>query len=179
MAQYRDRALAAARAGRTVAVAVTFTITSANITIRDTLKWRGGESAMTHLLLTMTLKSLPVGDAAGWPELRTAAESDARHFSCHRRGGVYAQPANLDVEKLVRHENIASRAGDTKFVLFTRNAPEAARAVLRDQLHRLTTIMRGTLGCSRNRATEPMGTWWSGDTPIPVSFVKLPEPLDV
>ena len=112
MAQCRDRALAAARAGRTVAVAVTFTITSANITIRDTLKWRDGESAITHLLLTMTLKSLPVGDAAGWPELHTAAESDARHFSCHKRGGVYAQPANLDVEKLVRHENIASRAGE-------------------------------------------------------------------
>ena len=114
---------------------------------------------MTHLLLTLTPNFLPVGDAAGWPELHTAAESAARHFSCHKRGGIYVQPANLDVNKLVRHENIASRAGDTKFVHFTRNAPEAARAVPRGQLHRLTTIMRGTLAYSRNRATEPMGTW--------------------
>ena len=39
---------------------------------------------------------------AGTPELRTAAESDVRHFSCHKRGGAYVQPANLDVDKLVR-----------------------------------------------------------------------------
>ena len=39
------------------------------------------------------------------------------------------------------HENLASRAGDTKSVLFTRDAPEAPRAVPRDQLHRLTTAM--------------------------------------
>ena len=58
-----------------------------------------------------------------------------------------------------------------------RDAPEVARAVLRDQLHRLTMIMRGTLSYSRNRATEPMGEWWSGDTPIPISFVELPETL--
>ena len=24
-----------------------------------------------------------------------------------------------------------------------------------------------------------MGTWWSGDTPIPISFVELPDTLDV
>ena len=172
-------ALAAARAGRTVVVAVTFTKTSANKAIRDTSKWRDGESAMTHLFLTLTPKSLPVGDAKGWPELRTTAESDARRFSCHKRGGVYVQPANLDADKIVRHEDIASWAGDTKFVLFTRDAPVVARAVLRDQLHRPTTIMRGTLAYSRNRATELMGTWWSGDTPIPISFVELPDTLDV
>ena len=172
-------ALAAASAGRTVVVAVTFTKTSTNKAIRDTLKWWDGESAMAHLLLTLTPKSLPVGDAKGWPELRTAAESDARRLSCHKRGGVYVQPANLDADKIVRHEDIASWAGDTKFVLFTRDAPEVARAVPRDQLHRPTTIMRGTLAYSRNRATEPMGTWWSGDTPIPISFVELPDTLDV
>ena len=70
---------------------------------------------MTHLLLTLTPNFLPVGDVAGWPELHTAAESAARHFTCHKRGGIYVQPANLDVNKLVRHENIASRAGDTKW----------------------------------------------------------------
>ena len=71
------------------------------------------------------------------------------------------------------------RAGwvDAKFVLFTRDAPEAARAVLRDQLYRLTTIMRGTLAYSRNRAIEPMGTWWSGDTPIPISFWNVVQSL--
>ena len=91
----------------------------------------------------------------------------------------HVQPANLDADKIVRHEDIASWAGDTKFVLFARDAPEVARAVPRDQLHRLTTIMRGTLAYFRNRATEPMGTWWSGDTPIPISFVELPDTLDV
>ena len=44
---------------------------------------------MAHLLLALTPKSLPVGDAAGGAELHTAAKSDARHFSCHKRGGVY------------------------------------------------------------------------------------------
>ena len=134
---------------------------------------------MAHLFLTLTPKSLPVGDAKGWPESRTAAESDARRFSCNKRGGAYVQPANLDADKIVRHEDIASWAGDTKFVLFTRDAPEVARAVPRDRLHRFATIIRGTLAYSRNRATEPMGTWWSGDTPIPISFTELPGTLDV
>ena len=154
-------ALATACAGRTVVVAVTFTKTSANKAIRNTLNWRDGQSVMAHLLLTLTPKSLPVGDAKGWSELRTAAATDIRRFSCHKRGGVYVQPANLDAGKIVRHEDIASWAGDTKFVIFTRDAAEMARVVPRDQLHRLTTIMRGTLTYSRNRATEPMGSWWS------------------
>ena len=93
---------------------------------------------------------------------------------------MYVQPTNLDAGKLVRREDIAPWAGDTKFVLFARDTPGVARAVPRDQLHRrLTTIMRGTLAYSRNRATEPMGIWWSGDTPIPISSVELPDTLDV
>ena len=114
MAKHRDRDTGGSANGPYGRGGVTFTTMSANKAIHDTLRWWDGESAMAHLLLTLTPNSLPVGDAAGWPEFQTAAESAARHFACHKRGGVYVQPANLDVNKLVRHENIAPRPNAPK-----------------------------------------------------------------
>ena len=70
----------------------------------------------------------------------------------------------------VTRTDIATWAGDTKFVLFPRDAPVVARAVPRDQLHRLTTIMRGTLAYSRNRATKPM---WGRGGRMPRRFPSL------
>ena len=168
---------AAREHGRTVVLAVTFTRTVPNRDIRLLLSREAQDLA--HLATSLTPSLLPVGDATGWPEPHSTEDSSPPAYSAHLRHGVYVQPATLDRDNTIRHELMASRAGDTKFILFSPNATRSAQMVPLARLHALTAILRGVSILPKHEPHSPMGMWWAGAVGRPLIITDLPHHLDV
>ena len=84
----------------------------------------------------------------------------------------------MDTQRIPRHQNIAAWSKDKKVIFFAEHAPAKALAVTVDRIHRLTTILRGTLILPRAAPHSPMGIWWAADTPRPLSHQDLPASLN-
>ena len=145
-ARFFRKCYATTAAGRTAVLVGGFRDRPSNRRIRRILSQTapaGGRDAM--LLLTFPSGSFPAGTALGWPEPPEDDKQEHAKFSQHMCFGVPTQPVGMDARQVNRHANLAKHPCNTRIVLFSPRPSARVAAITPARIHRLTSVLHGTL----------------------------------
>ena len=119
--------------------------------------------------------TFPAGTVRGWPESPDDDHHQHNQFSLHERFGVPTQPTKMNPHMVNRHVSFAIHPCNTCVILFTPQSATRVNSISPSSIHRLSSILRGTLVPNKARGDRHALLWrrWSSDS-TQLRYIDIP-----